>query len=45
MNSKTTHHVRNLAIIFLLVAAGVVYWMTRPDEAQLTLTQTQGTTP
>ncbi len=38
-------HVRNLSIIFLLLAAGAVYWATRPDVAQLSLTETQGTKP
>ncbi len=38
-------HVRNLTIIFGLVGAGAVYWATRPDEAQLPLSATEGVKP
>lgn len=38
-------HVRNLTLIFGLVGAGAVYWATRPDEAQLPLSATEGVKP
>lgn len=38
-------HARNLTIIFALVGAGAVYWATRPDEAQLPLSATEGAKP
>ena len=38
-------HARNLTIIFALVGAGAAYWATRPDEAQLPLSATEGVKP
>ena len=38
-------HARNLTLIFLLMGAGAAYWATRPDEAQLPLSSTEGVKP
>lgn len=38
-------HIRNLAIIAVVLALGVAFWMTRPDEAQVPMDQMVGVDP
>lgn len=38
-------HIRNLAIIAVVLAIGIAFWMTRPDEAQIPMDQMVGVDP
>ena len=38
-------HVRNFSIIFLILIIGAIWWATRPVEAELPLSATEGTDP
>lgn len=38
-------HARNLIIIFVILIAGVIFWATRPDVAELPIEATEGPSP
>jgi len=38
-------HIRNLSLIVIVLAIGVIWYYTRPDKAQLPLEKTEGVTP
>lgn len=38
-------HIRNIAIIAVVLAAGIIFWLTRPDVAQVPMDQMVGVEP
>jgi glucose/arabinose dehydrogenase len=39
------HHIRNIAVLLILLAAAGIWWATRPDVATLQITEMQGRGP